>query len=176
MSRVETYFNQFLPLGGNAGMQQTATIGLNTVGTSIDLRTVFGPNIDNGDQILIKADGLFQPSGWRGYFSLSEKPTPINETAQAGSASGAQGWPLLDGQEITGHLTSGRIVATGFATQLDFKHLNVKSNVGSGTFKLMRRTLTELSDASKFQAPGSPTMFAPTGVAFIPTGGWNPRP
>ena len=177
MSRTETFFNQFMPLGGNIATQQLATLPLNSVGTSVDLRTVFG-NLGNGDQLLIKADGLNQPSGWRAYFSLSEKPTPINETASVGSASGAQGWPLLDGQELTGHLTSGRVVATGFATQLDFQHLNIKSSFGSGTFKLLRRTLAEPSDASKFQIPASPTMLVPTLIGAVPSGnpGWTPRP
>jgi hypothetical protein len=174
MSRTETFFNQFMPLGGNVGTQQTVTLGLSTTPTSIDLRTLFG-SFDGGEQLLIKADGLNQPSGWRGYFSFSEQATPMAENRAAGSASGVQGWPLLDGQELTGHLTSGRIVATGFCSQLDFKHLNVKSSVGSGTFKLMRRTLTEPQDASRFQAPVMPTLVA-SGLQFAPTGGWNPRP
>ena len=173
----KSYFNRFLPLGGNIGCQQTVTLGLSTVQTSIDLRSLFG-SVDNGDGIMVKADGAMPtPSGppWRAYFSLTEKGTTLAETNQAGTASGAQAWPLLDGQEMLGHLSSGRIVATGFVTMMAFNTINVKSSFGSGTLKLMRHTLVEPQDASRFQAPipNYPSMVG-TGLAY-PTG-WNPRP
>ena len=171
------YFNRFLPLGGTLGLSQTVTVGLSTTASAIDLRTLFG-SFDNGDGLLVKADGLGQPSGWRAYFSLTDKATPVNETLLTpGTASGAQAWPLQDGQEIFGHLTSGRIVATGYATQLDFKTLNAKSSIGSGTLKLMRHTLVEPKDASRFQAPipGVASAIA-AGLVGLPSGGWNPRP
>ena len=175
--KTEQYFNRFLPLGGNLGTQQMASFQLSPIPTSIDLRSVFG-SLDNGDGLMIKADGAGQPSGWRGYFSFTDKPTTINEgQTTPGTASGAQCWPLQDGQEMLGHLTSGRAVATGFATQLSYAVLNMKSSSGSGMFKLMRHTLTQQQDASRFQAPvpNLPTMIA-SGMVGLPSGGWNPRP
>lgn len=175
----KSYFNRFLPLGGNIGTQQMVTLGLSSTPTSIELRSVFG-SLDNGDGILVKADACGQgmPSGaWRAYFSLTEKATTINGTLLTpGTASGAQGWPLLDGQELFGHLTSGRMVATGVATQLAYSTINLVSSFGSGTLKLMRHSLVEPQDASRFQAPiASWASGAASGMA-LPSGGWNPRP
>ena len=172
----KSYFNRFLPLAGNIGTQQMATIGLSTTATSIDLRTIFGL-LDNGEQLMIKADAYAQPSGWRGYFSFSDKATPIDENLTGpGTASGGQCWPLLDGQEMLAHLTSGRAVATGFATQISYNVINVKSTVGSGAFKLMRHTLAEPQDASRFQAPVRNWPSAAASGLTYPSGGWNPRP
>ncbi len=174
--KPESYFNRFLPLGGNLGTQQVAAIPISSNPTSIDLRSVFG-SLDNGDGLLVKADAFGQPSGWRAYFSLTEKPATINENQSApGSASGAQCWPLLDGQELLGHLTSGRAVGTGFCTQLIYSTLNVKASSGSGMFRLMRHTLVEPQDASRFQAPipNLPSMIA-SGLVGPPSG-YLPRP
>lgn len=174
-----SYFNRFLPLGGNLGTQQMATIGLSPTPTSIDLRSIFG-SVDNGAGIMVKADAQGQPapSGpWRAYFSFTDKGTTINEALTGpGTASGAQCWPLLDGQEMLGHLTSGRAVGTGFATMLSYPVLNVKSSFGSGTFKIMRHTLVEPQDASRFQAPVPSWPSAMASGLTYPSGGWNPRP
>lgn len=174
---AKSWFNRFLPLSGNIGTQQVRTVGLSTTATAIDLRSIFG-SLDNGDGVLVKADGLGQPSGWRAYFSLGDKSgAAILEAGNGpGTASGAQAWPLQDGQEIFGHLTSGRIVATGFATQVSFHLLNAKSSIGSGTLKLMRHSLVEPQDASRFQFP-DPSL--PTAIAqglTAPSGAWPPRP
>jgi hypothetical protein len=174
----KSYFNRFLPLGGNLGTQQMATFQLSPIATSIDLRSVFG-SIDNGDGIMVKADGGLQGSGWRAYVSFTEKATPINEAQTTpGTASGAQCWPLLDGQELLGHLTSGRAIGTGFATQLSYTVMNMKASFGSGAFKLMRHTLVEPQDASRFQSPvpNLPSMIASGMPLGLPSGGWNPRP
>lgn len=173
----KSYFNRFLPLGGNVGMQQVATLNLSPTPTSVDIRSLFG-SYGNGDGLLVKADGFGQPSGWRAYFSLnSSGGVPLSEALVGpGTASGAQCWPLQDGQEIFGHTTSGRIVATGFVSQMSFDVLVAKSSSGSGTLKVMRHTLVEPQDASRFQAPipSWPSQVA-SGMA-LPSGGWNPRP
>lgn len=172
------FFNRVMPLGGNVGCQQTVTIGLSTTPTSIDVRALFG-QVDNGEGLLLKADGgTPAPSGpaWRAYFSFTDKGTTLAETAPFGSASGAQAWPLTDGQEMLAHLTSGRAVATGFATGLTYPVLNAKCSFGSGMLKLMRHAMIEPNDASKYQAPvpSWPTAAA-SGLSY-PSGGWNPRP
>lgn len=181
----DQYFNRFLPLGGNIGLAQTATIGVGEVQTSVDLRTLFG-SFDNGDGIMVKATqlGPIVASGvaagnWRALFSLTEKPVPIVESLLGrGSASGAQCWPLNDGQEMLGHLTSGRIVGTGFASQMDFKVLNVvlPAGMGSGLLKLSRTTLVEPQDASRFwpPIPALPSFIA-SGLVGLPSG-MSPRP
>src|SRR6185295_14729284 len=111
----KSYFNQFLPLGGNNGVAQVATIGVSSLPTSVDLRSIFG-SIDNGDGITIKAIQTSPNLGvsgfggsWRALFSLTEKSTPISNESllTPGTASGAQSWALMDGQERFGHLTSG---------------------------------------------------------------------
>ncbi len=173
----KSFFNRFLPLGGNIGVQQMQTFNISPNATSVDLRTVFG-SLDNGDGLLIKADGVNQPSGWRAYFSLTEKATTINETqTTAGSASGGQCWPLTDGQEMFGHLTSGRIQATGFVSMLTFPVLNMKASAGSGMFKVMRHSLVEPQDASRFQPgfPGLPSAIASGYTGILPSG-YQARP
>jgi len=175
--KTDQYFNRFLPLGGNVGCQQQVAFQLSQTPTSVDLRSFFG-SVESGDGLMFKADlPLAVPTGGpaRAYFSLTEKGTTLSENQLTGTASGAMAWPLLDGQEMLAHTSAGRIVATGFVTQMSFLTLNMKASVGSVWLRVMRHTLTEPQDASRFQAPipNYPSMVG-TGLAY-PTG-WNPRP
>lgn len=185
--KADNYFNRYLPIAGNLGFNQIQTIGIGSVQTSIDLRALFGVGIDNGDGIMVKAVQLGgniasgTPGSWRALFSLSEQAQTINESqVGAGTASGGQCWPLMDGQEMLGHLTSGRAAnPTGYASGVSFPILNVKvanSNMGTGLFKIMRHTLIETQDASRFgpPMPGYPSAIA-SGLAGLPSG-YQARP
>lgn len=180
------YFNRYLPIAGNLGVNQQATIGIGPVQTSIDLRALFGVGIDNGDGLLMKAvqmsgNASGAPGSWRANFSLSEKPQTITESLfTQGTASGGQCWPLTDGQEMLAHTTGGRLLnPTGYASGAAFTVLNVKTadpNMGTGLFKIMRHTLTETQDASRFgpPMPGYPSAIA-SGLVGLPSG-YQARP
>ena len=163
--KFEEWANQLLPLGGNLGVRDMATVAISPAATtSVDLRTLFG-NIDNGHFFTFKADAPFQAASgtnWKAYFSLSDKAGNINHGfSGAGGASGIQGWPLTDGQEKSGHLISGRIVTTGMATAIDFRVVNALCNVGSGLLRIMRSTLPPGQDASQLRVPVPSAIFPP---------------
>lgn len=187
MKADTTYFNRIFPLAGNLGVNQEQTLGIGAVQTSVDLRALFGVGIDNGDGIMVKAVQLGAniasgaPGAWRAVFSLSEKAQPISETAVGGgTASGGQCWPLYDGQEMLAHTTGGRLLnPTGYASGAALTVLNVKvadTNMGSGLFKIMRHTLVETQDASRFgpSIPGYPSAIA-SGLVGLPSG-YQARP
>ena len=173
VGKSDTYFNQFLPHGGSIGLRQVQTFNIGPTATSLDLRTAFG-NINGGDFWTIKATSpnpmVPSAASWKALFSISTIPGTVSENAP-GQASGLQGWPLLDGQEFKGHLSSGREVATGFATGIAPFVLNMKTTLGSGVLSVMRSTLQSTEDLGQFQIPVPSAMFPPG-----PSGGWGPRP
>lgn len=175
MAKADEYWDRVLPLGGNPGTVQSATIGLSTVGTSIDIRTLFG-NVGIGDFWTIKAEGPATaaiPSGfnWKAYLSLTPR-VGSNSSGQSGltpAASGYQAWPLGDLQEISGKLTSGKAQTLstapsliGFATLVSHQILNVNCSVGSGVLHIARSTLPAgTQDAGQFRPPVGSAIYPP---------------
>lgn len=163
------YWNRVLPLGGNPGTVQSKTLNLTPTPTSIDVRTLFG-NVGIGDFWTVKAEGpLSVPTGqtWRGYLSLTPR-AGTNATPLTSAASGYEGWPLNDGQEISGRLLAGKAQTfstqpslIGFATLVSHNVLNVNCSVGSGLLHIARSTLPQMMDAGQFRPPVGSAIYPP---------------
>jgi hypothetical protein len=173
--KVSEYFNRVLPLGGNPGTVQSTTLKVIPTPTSIDVRTLFG-NVGIGDFWTVKAEGpLSVPTGqtWRAYISLTPR-AGTNATPLSSAASGYEGWPLSDMQEISGKLTGGKAqtFATspslpGFSTGLQHTILNINCSVGSGLLHVMRHTLPGSMDAGQFRPPVGSAMYPPGPSGWI---------
>ena len=176
MSKADEYFNRVLPLGGNPGTVQSTTLKVTPTPTSIDIRTLFG-NVGIGDFWTVKAEGpLSVPTGqtWRAYLSMTPR-AGTNATPFGSSASGYEGWPLNDGQEVSGKLTAGKAQTfstapslIGFATLVAHNVLNVSCTVGSGVLHVARSTLPAgTMDAGQFRPPVGSAIYPPGPSGWI---------
>jgi len=173
MGKADEYWDRVLPLTNGPGTVQQQTLGLSPLGTSIDMRSLFG-NTFIGDFYTFKAEGPAPSSAslidWKAYMALGPRGGALS-TGQSGltpAASGFQAWPLASMQEISGKLTSGKAQTfttspslAGFATMVSNHVLNISCNIGSGLLHVMRATLPESMDAGQFRPPVGSAIFPP---------------
>ena len=169
MAKADEYWDRIFPLGGSPGIVQSTTLKVTPTPTSIDVRTLFG-NVGIGDFWTVKAEGpVNAPTGttWRAYLSMTPR-AGSNATPLSSAASGYEAWPLNDGQEVSGKLTSGKAQTfstapslIGFATLVSHNILNINCSVGSGLLHVARSTLPQMMDAGQFRPPVGSAIYPP---------------
>ncbi len=138
--------NVTAPLKNSNAMKCIAVLGVSEAVQTADLAALFGSTY-SAHYYTARADGV------KVYLAFGSSAGTIDEAATGNGNTVA--WPVADGENLPLQLLSGKEVATGVGTLVNYNILHYKTATGMGTgyLRIYRSSVGPNQGSEAFKAP-----------------------